>query len=52
MKTKKELYEIVMHYAYLLEDKLSYNETKEGESWGKLINKLQDFNFDETIEEK
>jgi hypothetical protein len=52
MKTKEELYEKVMHYAHLLEDKLSYNETEEGKRWSKLVNKLQDFNFDEVIEEK
>ena len=46
MRTKQDLYEKVMHYAHLLEDKLSYDETKEGKRWGKLVNKLQDFNFD------
>lgn len=51
METKQELYEKVMHYAHLLEDKLSYDETKEGKRWGKLVNKLQDFKFDEKIEE-
>jgi hypothetical protein len=52
MESKLELYEKVMHYAHLLEDKLSYDETKEGKRWGKLINKLQDFNFDEKVEEQ
>lgn len=51
METNQELYEKVMHYAHLLEDKLSYNETEEGKRWGKLVNKLQEFEFDK-IEEK
>ncbi len=52
METKKELYEKVMHYAHLLEDKLSYDETREGKRWGKLVNKLQDFEFDVVEEDK
>ena len=52
MKTKQELYEKVMYYANLLEDKLSYDETQEGKRWGKLVDKLQDFNFDKEVEEK
>ncbi len=51
MKTKQELYEKVMHYAHLLEDSLSYDETEEGKRWGKLVNKLQDFEFDKEVEE-
>ena len=47
METSQELYEKVMHYAHLLEDRLSYDETEEGKHWGKLVNKLQDFKFDE-----
>jgi hypothetical protein len=50
METKQELYEKVMHYAHLLEDKLSYDETKEGKRWCKLVNKLQAFEFEEKIE--
>jgi hypothetical protein len=52
METKKEIYEKVMHYAHLLEDKLSYDETEEGNRWGKLVNKLQNFNFDKEVEEE
>ena len=52
METKQELYEKVMHYAHLLEDKLSYDETEEGKRWGKLVNKLQKFKFDKEVEEK
>jgi len=51
METKQELYEKVMHYAHLLEDNLSYDETKEGKRWGKLVNKLQDFEFDKEEKE-
>ena len=51
MKTKQELYEKVMHYAHLLEDSLSYDETEEGKDWGNLVNKLQDFHFDKEVEE-
>lgn len=51
MKTKQELYEKVMHYAHLLEDRLDYNETKAGKKWGILVNKLQDFHFDKEGEE-
>lgn len=47
MESKKELYEKVMHYAHLLEDSLGYDETKEGERWGQLVNQLQDFEFDQ-----
>jgi hypothetical protein len=46
MKTKQELYEKVMHYAHLLEEKLSYDETQEGKRWGELVNELQNFEFD------
>jgi hypothetical protein len=52
MKTKQELYEKVMHYAHLLEDKLSYDETEEGKKWAKLVNKLQDFEFKVVEEDK
>lgn len=52
METKQELYEKVMHYAHLLEDKLSYDETKKGKRWDILVNKLQDFEFDKEVEEK
>lgn len=52
MTTKQELYEKVMHYAHLLEDKLSYDETEEGKRWGELVNKLQKFNFDKLEEEQ
>lgn len=52
MKTNQELYEKVMHYAHLLEDRLSYDETEEGREWGKLVNKLQEFNFDKAVIEE
>lgn len=52
MKTKQDLYEKVMHYAHLLEDKLSYDEPEEGKRWGNLVNKLQEFEFDEVKEDK
>jgi hypothetical protein len=52
MKTNQELYEKVMHYAHLLEDKLAYDETEEGKRWGKLVNKLQDFILGKGVEEK
>lgn len=47
MESKKELYEKVMHYAHLLEDSLGYDDTKEGERWGQLVNQLQKFEFDQ-----
>jgi hypothetical protein len=46
MKTKQYLYEKVMHYAHLLEEKLSYDESQEGKRWGELVNELQNFEFD------
>lgn len=49
MESKKEIYEKVMHYAHLLEDSLGYNDTEEGERWGKLVNQLQDFEFDQPV---
>ena len=51
MKNKEEIYEEIMALAYNLEDMLSYDETPGGLRWGKLVNKLQEFEFDE-IEEK
>ena len=52
METKEELYEKVMYYAHLLEDRLGYDESKDGRNWGKLVNKLQGFSFVDVKEDK
>tara|TARA_R110000822_G_scaffold36734_1_gene103178 strand:+ start:2372 stop:2554 length:183 start_codon:yes stop_codon:yes gene_type:complete len=40
----QKLYEQLMVLAHNIEDKLHYNETPRGKKWGKIVNKLQDFN--------
>lgn len=47
MKTK-EIYEQLMHYAHMLEEKLDYDETKKGRRFGKIVNKLQKFKLKNT----
>ena len=47
MKSKEEIYEEIMALTYNLEDVLEYDETPEGLRWGELVNKLQEFEFDE-----
>ena len=43
-ETPEEILESILNLSHTLEDKLNYDETKEGKKWGEIVNKIQAFN--------